>query len=56
MQMFVRGVIFGVDGKGQSLDGAHMQRRDLLDVPFFRLHLELLGFDPFFFQLQPTQI
>ena len=49
LQVRVRGVVFGFDGQSQRLDGAHVQRSNLLHVPLFNL-------DALFFGLQSAEI
>ena len=49
LQVSVRGLVLGLDGQRQGLDGAHVQRRDLFHVPLFDFH-------PVLFSLQPAQV
>ena len=49
LQMGVCRMILGFDGECERLDGAHVQRRNLLHMPLFH-------FDPLLFRLQPAEI
>ena len=43
LQMGVSRMILGLDGEGQRLDRAHVERRDLFHVPLFDLNALFLG-------------
>ena len=56
MQVGMGGVVLGVDGQRQSLDGAQMQGADLFDVALLGFHVRRLHFGAFFRVLQAAQV
>ena len=45
VQMLVRGVVLGVDGQGQTLNGAQVKRAHLFHMVLLGLHVALFDLD-----------
>ena len=56
MQMLMRGVILGVDGQGQSLDGAQVERTDLFHMKLLGYYLLRFDLDTLLLLLQTAQV
>src|SRR5665213_4114186 len=56
MQMFMGGVVLGVNRERQAFNGAQMQRTYLLHMQLFCDHLQLFNLDTFLLILKPAKV